>query len=77
MSSTLKKQADLVYLIIEILWFITIYIVIYFFIGNIFEVMKQGYSIKITNLGLKKFLELNGVVSENGKNRTLSQPQRP
>ena len=59
MSSTLKKQADLVYLIIEILWFITLCIVIYFFIGNIFEVMKQGYSIKITNLGLKKFLELN------------------
>lgn len=59
MSSTLKKQADLVYLIIEILWFITLCIVIYFFIGNIFELMKQGYSIKITNLGLKKFLELN------------------
>lgn len=59
MSSNLKKQADLIYIIIEILWFITLSAFIYFFIGNFFEILKEGYSIKISNLGLKKFIDLN------------------
>lgn len=59
MNTSLEKEANLIYSIIEILWLITLMVVLYFWIGNSFEILKQGYSIKISNLGLKKFLELN------------------
>lgn len=59
MTTGLEKEARLIYSIIEKLWFVTLIIVIYFLIGNFFDLLKQGYGIKINNLGLKKFLELN------------------
>lgn len=59
MSKNLEKQAKLIYLIIEKLWLITVIIVAYFWMGNCLDILKQGYSIKISNSGLKKFIELN------------------
>ena len=59
MSKGLEKQAKLIYSIIEKLWLATAIIVVYFWIGNSLDILKQGYSIQISNLGLKKFLELN------------------
>lgn len=59
MINRLEKEAKLIYSIIEILWLVTLMIVIYFWIGNCLEILKNGYSIKISNLGLKNFLELN------------------
>lgn len=59
MSTGLEKEAKLIYLIIEKLWLVTLMIVVYFWVGNCFDILKQGYKIQINNLGLKKFLELN------------------
>ncbi|WP_314337014.1 retron Ec48 family effector membrane protein [Acinetobacter guillouiae] len=59
MSTILKKEADLIYSIIEKLWLVTAMVVVYFWTGNSLEILKQGYSIKISSLGLKNFLELN------------------
>ncbi|KHN66880.1 hypothetical protein DH17_17000 [Acinetobacter oleivorans] len=59
MSSNLKKEADLIYLIINILWVITIIAVVCFFVGNFFEKIKGKYSISITNGGVIEFIKLN------------------
>ncbi|BFM36829.1 retron Ec48 family effector membrane protein [Acinetobacter towneri] len=59
MSTGLEKEAKLIYLIIEQLWLVTLMIIIYFWVGNCFDILKQGYAIQINNSGLKKFLELN------------------
>lgn len=62
MSKSLKKEADLIYLIIEYLWLITAMVVVYFCICNSIELLKQGYLIQISNEALKKFFELNGYI---------------
>lgn len=59
MSSKLKKEADLIYTIINILWGITIIITFVFFVGNFFEKIEGKYSFSITNDGLIQFIKLN------------------
>lgn len=59
MSTGLEKKANLIYSIIEKIWLVTSMIFVYFWIGNCFDILKQGYSIQVSNLGLKNFLELN------------------
>lgn len=57
--SSLKEQSDFIYNVIEYLWLVSIFFIIYFFIGNSCYMMKNQYHIDITSSGLNQFILLN------------------
>lgn len=59
MKSNLECEASFIYSFIKYLWIIATIVMLLFFIANLCNIIKDGFTLDFSNIALKNFIELN------------------